>query len=222
MTDIDTVTRPHDTAASPAPPQRGRRRTNGQAIHRWSRWLHTYTSMLALITVLFFGLTGITLNHPTWTFGQDLRTSTHTAQLPTAPVDGSGAVDFLTISEHLRNDLDISGEVSDFGSVSDIEAYISYRKPGYSADATIDLTNGSVDVLVEQEGWVQVLNDLHKGRDTPGSWSWFIDVSAGFLVLVSVTGIVLQVFLKKRRRSAFIAIALGIAVTGFLGWLTVG
>ena len=34
------------------------------------RWIHVYTSMISLLIVLFFGLTGITLNHPKWTFGQ--------------------------------------------------------------------------------------------------------------------------------------------------------
>ncbi len=32
--------------------------------HRWARWIHVYTSMVALVVVLFFGITGITLNHP--------------------------------------------------------------------------------------------------------------------------------------------------------------
>src|SRR6516165_9441532 len=34
------------------------------------RWLHIYLSMFGLATVLFFSVTGITLNHPDWVFGQ--------------------------------------------------------------------------------------------------------------------------------------------------------
>ena len=32
------------------------------------RWLHVYLSMISLAVVLFFSVTGITLNHPDWFF----------------------------------------------------------------------------------------------------------------------------------------------------------
>src|SRR5438105_10380286 len=37
------------------------------------RWLHIYLSMFGLATVLFFSVTGITLNHPDWFFGASER-----------------------------------------------------------------------------------------------------------------------------------------------------
>ena len=37
---------------------------------RLMRWLHIYLSMFGLAAVLFFGATGITLNHPDWFFGE--------------------------------------------------------------------------------------------------------------------------------------------------------
>ena len=33
------------------------------------RWLHVYVSMLSFRAILFFAITGITLNHPEWTLG---------------------------------------------------------------------------------------------------------------------------------------------------------
>ena len=30
------------------------------------RWIHIYLSMFGLAAVLFFGVTGLTLNHPEW------------------------------------------------------------------------------------------------------------------------------------------------------------
>ena len=33
-------------------------------------WLHIYVSMFGLAAVLFFSVTGITLNHPDWFFGK--------------------------------------------------------------------------------------------------------------------------------------------------------
>ena len=43
-------------------PQRSRSRV--VAWRKWARIVHAYSSMVALVLVLFFGLTGITLNHP--------------------------------------------------------------------------------------------------------------------------------------------------------------
>ena len=36
-------------------------------------WLHIYVSMFGLAAVLFFSVTGITLNHPDWFFGDSER-----------------------------------------------------------------------------------------------------------------------------------------------------
>ena len=42
----------------------------------WMRWFHTYVSMLGLGSLLFFSVTGLTLNHPDWTLGGRRREST--------------------------------------------------------------------------------------------------------------------------------------------------
>jgi hypothetical protein len=39
-----------------------------RTLAKWSRWLHIYLSMLSLGAILFFSLTGFTLNHPDWFF----------------------------------------------------------------------------------------------------------------------------------------------------------
>jgi hypothetical protein len=32
----------------------------------WSRWIHVYLSMISFISLLFFAVTGLTLNHTEW------------------------------------------------------------------------------------------------------------------------------------------------------------
>jgi len=54
-----------------------------------------------------------------------------------------------------------------------------------------------------------VLNDLHKGRDTGDVWSKIIDVSAGLMTLVSLTGLILIFFLQRRRMPGLIAVGIG-------------
>jgi hypothetical protein len=171
--------------------------------------------MLALLVVLFFAFTGVTLNHPDWTFGISPSTETVTGSLPSGWKAADGSVEFLTVSEFLRSQYGIRGEVSDFGETA-TDAYVSYRGPGYSADAFLNLNAATYELNVEQQGWVGVLNDLHKGRDANGSWKWLIDVSGIFLVAISVTGLALQLLLTKRRRSALVVAGIGAALTALL------
>ncbi|MDO8391573.1 MAG: PepSY-associated TM helix domain-containing protein [Actinomycetota bacterium] len=184
------------------------------ATNRWMRWLHVYTSMISLIIVLFFGITGLTLNHPSWTLGDDTDRTTSAGQLPPGFV-ADGTVDFLTVSEFVRSEHGVSGEVTEHALTGN-DGTISYRAPGYAADLFFEVDSGTYRLVVEQQGFVGVMNDLHKGRDAPGSWKWVIDISAGLLVLVSVTGLGIQLFQRKRRTRALVFVALGLVVTVLL------
>jgi len=179
---------------------------------KWARWFHVYSSMIAFLLIFFFGITGITLNHPTWTFGSDIQMSTVEGQPPFSPTFADNTADYLTISEFARSELGVSGSVDSFETTNDTIG-ITYRNPGYGADLFVDAVDGTYQLTVEQQGWVAVLNDLHKGRDTGSTWSWVIDVSAAFLVVVSLTGLLMQFFLRRRRRSAFISVAVGSILT---------
>ena len=182
----------------------------------WTRVVHVYTSMVALLVVLFFGATGLTLNHPEWSPGFDTTTSTVEGVVPDDAIADDGTVELLAVSEHLRSEEGVRGEVTDFGTTG-TEAHISYRGPGYAADARIDTTSGAYTIEVEQQGLVGVLNDLHKGRDTNSSWGWLIDVSAVFLVAISLTGLLLQLLLRKRRSSALVVASVGGVVAVAVG-----
>lgn len=63
------------------------------------------------------------------------------------------------------------------------------------------------------------MNDLHKGRDTNSSWKWLIDVVAGVLALISVSGLALQFFLRKRRVSGLTSAAVGAVVVLVMIWV---
>ena len=110
--------------------------------------------------------------------------------------------------EHLRTAHGIKGPVSDF-RIDDRECSISFRGPGYSADAFVNRETGAYKLSETRLGVVAVLNDLHKGRDTGSSWSWVIDGSAIFMTLISLTGLILLLFLKKRRVAGLVLLGLG-------------
>jgi uncharacterized protein len=187
--------------------------------HYWFRWLHVYSSMICFVVVLFFAITGITLNHPDWTFGDEANTSTYQGTLADGWND-NGSVDFLAISEFVRNEFDVRGAVKDY-EADTRQGSISFASAGYAADILFDIPSGDYTVTITQQGFVAVMNDLHKGRDTGSRWSWVIDIAGGLLALISITGLALQFFLRKRRRRALTAAVIGAVLIVVLSVITI-
>ena len=188
------------------------------------RWLHIYVSMLGFAVILFFSVTGITLNHPALFGVGDETTREYAGTLEqrvllgasiqnavTSHNSGSG-IDRLGVVESLRNAHAVRGAVADFREDEE-ECAVSFRGPGYSADAIIDITTGKYDLTITQSGLVAVINDLHKGRDTGRAWSIVIDVSAALMAFSAITGLLLLLYLKKRRTAGFIVASVGALLT---------
>lgn len=194
------------------------------------RWLHIYLSLFGLASVLFFSVTGITLNHPDWLFGsKESRSESKGTMNPAwlrlpsssgAPegTDSDVGVSRAEVIEHLRRAHRVRGTMSEF-TADDAECRVTFRGPGYAADATIERDSGRYTISETSYGLVAVVNDLHKGRDTGRVWSWVIDVSAVLLAVISLTGFVLLFYLKLRRvRGVIVAVLGGVVLLAFY-WL---
>ncbi len=188
-----------------------------QRANQWMRWTHVYVSMFALLAILFFGLTGLTLNHPDWTFGSDVRQSTIEGTLPESVIVDD-ELELLMVSEFFRSEHDIGGEITAFDA-STSNGTLNYRGPGYAADAQFDAGTLAYSISVQQEGFVAVMNDIHRGSDTGSAWSWVIDLSAGFLVVVALTGLVIQFLMRKRRTRALIVAGTGAVIAVIMIWV---
>lgn len=185
------------------------RRKLGPRVAHLARWLHTYLSMLGLFALLFFSATGVTLNHPDWFGGTAGRTAEVEGRLdarwvappasPDAPdADPSRGVAKLEVVEHLRRAHGVRGALAAF-TADDRECVVTFKGPGYSADAFVDRATGAYRLSQTSHGLVAVLNDLHKGRDTGGPWAVVIDASAVVMTAASLTGLALLFFIKRRR-----------------------
>lgn len=170
----------------------------------FSRWLHLYLSMVSFLVVFFFAVTGFTLNHADWFDGKQVEKKSK-GSMPRVWVNtrDTSQIKKLEIVELLRKNYSIKGYVSDF-LIQDDQCSVSFKGPGYSADAFISRKDGTFQLTELQLGLVAVMNDLHKGRDSGKGWGWVIDISAIFLTLVSLSGLVMLCFLKKRRLSGLI------------------
>lgn len=199
-------------------PSRTRTRPRRNGTQRWTRLLHSWLSMISLLLVLFFALTGLTLNHQDWTFGQAPQVSRVAGQLPEGSIV-AGEPEFLKISEYLRASQGASGGITDHG-VDANTGRISYSGPGVTTSATFDLTTGAFSVESTRYGLVAIANDLHKGRHTSAAWDLAIDVAAILLALVALTGLLLQLLIQKRRGTALVLLGLGVVAGIALVWVS--
>ncbi|MDP4215503.1 MAG: PepSY-associated TM helix domain-containing protein [Bacteroidota bacterium] len=186
-----------------------------------TRWLHIYLSMISFVIVFFFSVTGLTLNHAD-RFGDQVRSVQEKGRLNPRWIDAKDSmkIDRLDIVEFLRNKYSIHAALSDF-RIDDAQVGVSFKGPGFAADVFIDRGNGDFDITQTSAGFVGLINDLHKGRDTGHAWSVFIDVAAILMALVSLTGLLLLLFLKRRRRSGLLVAAAGLfmAYLVYLIWI---
>ncbi len=174
------------------------------------RWLHIYLSMLGFTTLMFFAITGITLNHPTWFGGSEQRVEDAFGELPPSLV--AGDVRKLEVAETLRHRHRLKGRVTEF-QVDDYECMIVFKGPGYAADAFVDRESGKYTVTTTSGNLTSIFNDLHKGRDAGTVWNTLIiDGSAVLLVLMSLSGFGLLLYLKKRRVSGLLAAVVGTVI----------
>ncbi|APW62503.1 PepSY-associated TM helix domain-containing protein [Paludisphaera borealis] len=206
-------------------PAAGRPRRRRLAIRfaAFIRWLHIYVSMFGLIAVLFFSVTGVTLNHPDWFLGEMESRSDVEGRIDPKlliPASPSGEVAKLEVVEHLRKAHDVRGALVEF-KVDDAECLVAFKGPGYAADAFINRDDGKYTLSQTAHGLVGVINDLHKGRDSGPVWSLVVDVSALLLVVISLSGLILIFYLKLRRVPGVVVAIAGGFVVGLLYWFGV-
>ncbi len=117
----------------------------------------------------------------------------------------------LEVVEFLRRKHAIKGALSDY-RIDDQQCEVSFKGPGYTADAFIDRTTGKYDLTENRMGFFAVMNDLHKGRDSGKAWSVIIDIAAILMTLVSITGMALIFILPKRRTSGLLIAICGLVI----------
>ncbi len=193
------------------PARRSARPATKKTLSVWSRRLHSWTSMLCMLLILFFAVSGFFLNHPEWT-GEGT-TTTATGILPAEYL--SGQADYLGISEYLRSSEGVTGTAGDHG-VTGTEGRIAWASPGSSAAVTFDTSSGAYTLTKTSYGILGWLGDLHTGHNTSDAWSWVTDAAAILLAFVALSGLALQLVIQRRRRQALILLAIGSVITAII------
>lgn len=188
-------------------------------INRLVRTIHIYTSMLMLLIMLFFTLTGITLNHRDW-FSSVEPAQQSELTLPEKFQD-------ISVWEHealaqgdklrrwLQTEHSVNGnQVGYEWEPEELLMVIDVKEPGGYSIAEVDLESGLILLERQSYGAIATLNDLHMGRYSGELWRWFIDLSALMMLLFTLTGMWLVIPQKKRRSTLFAVAAAGSSIMG--------
>jgi hypothetical protein len=182
---------------------------------KWSRTLHIYLTLIALVALLFFAVTGFMMNHAEWFESKQPRTSTETVTIPQAVVSG----DSLGLVEYLRKNHAGAGEAK--AEPSEAEIQVTFRSPGSSMDVRIAKETGSAEIVREYTGVYGVLSEMHRGKNTGSTWRLVIDITAILLVAAILTGFIMWLGMKKRRKYGIIGIAMSLLAVGAIFFLAV-
>ena len=177
-------------------------------VQLWARRLHIYVSMALLLVVLFFSVTGITLNRPHLYVSEQPQVDQQTLAIPDflfAITDDHLVVDKTKLLTYLADKTNVTGEPSSLQLFSEVEegelvegeVSLDYKGPGFNSTVFIDLVTKEAEIQTTHYGVIAVLNDLHKGRNSGQVWAWFIDISALLMIFFVLTGVCLLVPKKK-------------------------
>lgn len=182
---------------------------------RHSRIVHVYVSAFLFTLLALFSLTGLLLNHPEW-FEQTPQSANFDKQLSS---DGMALLsdseqaewqpDLIAVLAYFQKEYGLGSPDAmnwdrDYGEIS-----FDFSAPGSYAQIYLDTANGQYEMLAERTGWIEILNDLHKGQYSGAAWSWVIDLSAVFIVVFSITGLIILANSIRFRTTAFALVFLG-------------
>lgn len=194
---------------------------------RLIRLLHSYSSMLVLVLLLFFAITGITLNHTRF-FNSSLGKYQHTQQytLPIKlqnvdfPVDLAQAEAVAdAVGRWLTDDYQFKGGQLQYELMPEDQVLVlAIKRPAGYSNVWVDFTANTVEVDSYFAGYLALANDLHKGRDVGASWSLLIDLTALACIIFALSGFYLMLR-STSRRSAGNSLALLGTVLALLAYL---
>lgn len=185
-------------------------RLRSGSVRQW----HWISSAIGLTGLLFFAVTGVTLNHS----GQlESPADTQNAewQLPAPLLEQLKAqpedADTLPIEvQHwLGQILDLPVQVLEQATDYSLELELS---PRTQMSIQIDLETGQVFSETTTQGWVSFFNDLHTNRHGSLAWSWFIDFFAASCIIFSLSGLLLLKRQASGRTTTWPLVGLGLVI----------
>ena len=168
-------------------------------LYRQSRMLHAYLSAFAFITLMFFSVTGLLLNHPEWFEGtKDAgRDSRITLSAETLAAASKSSEPGRALAAAVAEQVALRGGYKS-AEVLDDEAQIRLDGVSGHSDLVVDLKTGATEINVKRATLVSLIGDLHRGKNSGTAWAWLIDISAVLVLALSLFGYLLFFSMKFR------------------------
>ena len=186
-------------------------------LNRWVRWLHIYSAAPVFLLMVFFALTGVFLNHTDWDLGSTEQTS-QTFDLPESLLaldwDSESTATALSVLSWLDQqhgihgvDLEIRWEPAEQLLLLHLDGpQGSYAVEVYPEDEV-------ADVFVRDLPFLEMLNNLHRGKHVTGFWRWLSDMAGIGMLIFCVSGFWLLVINRLQRSTSLSWVSLGTLVT---------
>ncbi|MEG0196014.1 MAG: PepSY-associated TM helix domain-containing protein [Acinetobacter sp.] len=189
--------------------------------YRHSRYVHGWLSAFAFLTLLFFSVTGLLLNHPEW-FEPAKTEETTQLILPESVLKSIKQQENPsdTILNYVRQQQNVVGRYQS-SEVMDNEVMIRLESPAGATDIWVMADTGETEITQKPASTVSMLNDLHRGKNSGLAWSWLIDISAIIVIALSLVGYILFLSIKTRLVTHLVLTAVSLALIILLIWSAV-
>jgi len=182
-----------------------------RVVGHWGLLLHIYLSMAGFTLVVLFAITGVTLNHEDFGWGEPRLTRSTIA----LPADVLEHADQATLVQRMRGMIGVRSPLTDYRADTD-QIQATFAAPGRRTIVTVNRAQRTGEVESETRGLLGKLDDLHKGLDSGRLWFWIIDLTALLLIVSALTGTATLLSLRARRRGGFVLAGLGVASIAIL------
>ena len=189
--------------------------------YRHSRYVHGWLSAFAFLTLLFFSVTGLLLNHPEW-FEPAKTEQTTQLILPESILKSIKQQENPSdaILNYVRQQQNVVGRYQS-SEVMDNEVMIRLESPAGATDIWVMADTGETEITQKPASTVSMLNDLHRGKNSGLAWSWLIDISAIIVIALSLVGYILFLSIKTRLVTHLVLTAVSLALIILLIWSAV-
>jgi hypothetical protein len=204
---------------------------------RWNRKLHFYAGLFLLFFVWLFALSGLILNHPTWSFAESWTNRKEKTYEKEMTVPGPEAKGDLGQAREIMKQLGIEGEILWTATRTDANLFeFQVRRPGHFFFIKADLGRKRVTVRQAEVNLWGVIKVLHvfsgASMDDPRNrrdwaltsmWAYSMDAVAAGLVFMVLSSLYMWFQLPNKRLPGAVVLGLGLLSCGLfcmgLRWL---
>lgn len=180
--------------------------------YRLCRVWHGYLSAVAFVWLLFFSITGILLNHPTWL--RDDRPATESRQFRLQPSELASVTAQTepgpALVQVMRGKLGLKGQIDSSGVAGQL-LFVRMRGASGSSELQLDLRTGQGSAAIESFPVSTLFKELHRGEHAGPVWRAIIDIAGFALVATSMLGLMIYLSMRFRLRTAVFLVAGGVA-----------